>query len=125
MRYTSLSKGILPCRLKKVEQERGACPMLHSLSFGELALIFGIVLVLFGGSRLASVGKSLGEGIANFKRGLNAGADDKSAPAEAPAATAASSTPTSTLHAPQQLSVGTASPAAQRVDHVVDAETKV
>ena len=45
--------------------------MLHSFSFGELALVFGIIIVLFGGSRLASVGKSLGEGIANFKKGLN------------------------------------------------------
>ncbi len=45
--------------------------MLHSFSFGELALIFGIIIVLFGGSRLASIGKSLGEGISNFKKGLN------------------------------------------------------
>ncbi|MBX9702766.1 MAG: twin-arginine translocase TatA/TatE family subunit [Silvanigrellaceae bacterium] len=45
--------------------------MLHSLSMGELLIIFAIIIVLFGGSRLASVGKSLGEGIANFKKGLN------------------------------------------------------
>lgn len=45
--------------------------MLHSFSFGELALIFGIILILFGGSRLATIGKSLGEGISNFKKGLN------------------------------------------------------
>lgn len=44
---------------------------MHSFSFGEIALIFGIVVILFGGSRLASIGKSLGEGIANFKKGLN------------------------------------------------------
>ena len=44
---------------------------MHSFSFGELALIFGIVIVLFGGSRLASIGKSLGEGISNFKKGLS------------------------------------------------------
>lgn len=44
---------------------------MHAFSFGELALIFGIIIILFGGSRLASVGKSLGEGIANFKKGLN------------------------------------------------------
>jgi len=44
---------------------------MHSFSFGELALIFGIIIVLFGGSRLASIGKSLGEGIANFKKGMN------------------------------------------------------
>lgn len=50
---------------------------MHSLSFGELAIIFGIIIVLFGGSRLASVGKSLGEGISNFKKGLNAANDDE------------------------------------------------
>ncbi|KAB8037698.1 twin-arginine translocase TatA/TatE family subunit [Silvanigrella paludirubra] len=44
---------------------------MHSFSFGELALIFGIVIVLFGGNRLSSIGKSLGEGISNFKKGLN------------------------------------------------------
>ncbi len=44
---------------------------MHTFSFGELALIFGIVIILFGGKRIASVGKALGEGIANFKKGLN------------------------------------------------------
>lgn len=48
---------------------------MHSFSFGEIALIFGIVIILFGGSRLASIGKSLGEGIANFKKGLNGNED--------------------------------------------------
>lgn len=57
--------------------------MLHSFSFGELALIFGIIIVLFGGSRLASIGKSLGEGIANFKKGLNHPTEDKIQSAEA------------------------------------------
>lgn len=51
---------------------------MHSFSFGEIALIFGIVVILFGGSRLASIGKSLGEGIANFKKGLNGGDETKS-----------------------------------------------
>lgn len=48
---------------------------MHSFSFGEIALIFGIVVILFGGSRLASIGKSLGEGISNFKKGLNGNED--------------------------------------------------
>lgn len=51
---------------------------MHTFSFGELALIFGIVIILFGGKRIASVGKALGEGISNFKKGLNnASAEDK------------------------------------------------
>ena len=35
-----------------------------------ILLILFVILVLFGGSRLAAVGKGLGEGIRNFKSGL-------------------------------------------------------
>ena len=52
---------------------------MHSISFGELAIIFGIIIVLFGGSRLASVGKSLGEGIANFKKGISSAGKEETA----------------------------------------------
>ncbi|WP_186646997.1 Sec-independent protein translocase subunit TatA/TatB [Fluviispira vulneris] len=57
---------------------------MHSFSFGELALIFGIVIVLFGGSRLAVVGRSLGEGISNFKKGLSNGAQPEDKQLKAP-----------------------------------------
>ncbi len=43
---------------------------------GELALIFLIVFVLFGASRIPEIGRSLGKGIAEFKKAL-AGDDDK------------------------------------------------
>jgi sec-independent protein translocase protein TatA len=33
----------------------------------ELAIVFGIALLIFGPSKLASLGKSLGEGIRGFK----------------------------------------------------------
>jgi len=36
-----------------------------------------VVLVLFGGSRVADLGKGLGEGIKNFKKGI---ADDDAKP---------------------------------------------
>ncbi len=36
----------------------------------ELFFIFLIVVVLFGARRLPSIGKGLGEGISNFKKGL-------------------------------------------------------
>ena len=36
----------------------------------ELLLILGIVLVLFGASRLPQLGRGLGEGIKNFKLGM-------------------------------------------------------
>ncbi len=38
--------------------------------FPELLLIFVIIVILFGTSRLPQLGKGLGEGIRNFKRGL-------------------------------------------------------
>jgi sec-independent protein translocase protein TatA len=37
-----------------------------------------VVLVLFGGSRLGDIGKGLGEGIKNFKKGITE--DDKPNP---------------------------------------------
>jgi len=33
-------------------------------------IILGIALLLFGAGRLADIGKGLGEGIRNFKKGL-------------------------------------------------------
>lgn len=40
------------------------------LSPGDILLLAAIVFVLFGASRLPQLGKGLGEGIRNFKRGL-------------------------------------------------------
>ncbi len=40
------------------------------LGIPELIIIFLIVVVLFGASRLPQLGKGLGEGIRNFKGGL-------------------------------------------------------
>jgi sec-independent protein translocase protein TatA len=44
--------------------------------FQELFLILIIVVVLFGASRLPQLGRGLGEGISNFKRGLKNGGED-------------------------------------------------
>lgn len=43
---------------------------MPNIGFPELLLVLGIALLLFG-NRLPTVGKSLGEGIRNFKKGLN------------------------------------------------------
>ena len=40
------------------------------LGFQELMVILLIVIVLFGATRLPQLGRGLGEGISNFKRGL-------------------------------------------------------
>ncbi|MDX1584162.1 MAG: twin-arginine translocase TatA/TatE family subunit [Thermoanaerobaculia bacterium] len=43
---------------------------MPGFGIGELVLIFLIVVLIFGATRLPQLGKGLGEGIANFKTGL-------------------------------------------------------
>lgn len=47
----------------------------------ELIIIFLIVLLIFGASKLPALGQSLGEGIRNFRKGLRGG-DRPEAPEE-------------------------------------------
>lgn len=54
-----------------------------SLAFGfgnpvEIAIIAGVIVLLFGGSKLAGFGKSLGEGIKGFKQGMDEEPEEKS-----------------------------------------------
>ena len=46
-----------------------------------LLLIFGIALLIFGPSKLAGLGKGLGEGIRNFKSAMKDGSAAPAAPA--------------------------------------------
>ncbi len=46
-------------------------PLANLMGFGnpvEIAIIAGVVLLLFGGSKLSGFGKNLGEGIKEFKK---------------------------------------------------------
>lgn len=43
---------------------------MPSLGVPELMIVFLIIIVLFGASRLPQIGKGLGEGIRNFKKGI-------------------------------------------------------
>ncbi len=45
----------------------------------ELVLILGVALLLFGAGRIADIGKGIGEGIRNFKKGIR---DDDEDPAK-------------------------------------------
>lgn len=49
---------------------------MGNLGFNELFIILLIVIVLFGASRLPQLGRGLGEGIRNFKRGIKSADDD-------------------------------------------------
>jgi sec-independent protein translocase protein TatA len=45
------------------------------LGVPELLIILAIVLLIFGYSRLPSLGKGLGQGIRNFRQGLRGGTE--------------------------------------------------
>jgi sec-independent protein translocase protein TatA len=50
---------------------------IGGLGFGELVLIFAVLLLLFGAKRLPELASGMGRGIRDFKRSLN-GLDDGS-----------------------------------------------
>jgi sec-independent protein translocase protein TatA len=56
--------------------------MPFGLGFGELVLIFGVLLLLFGAKRLPELAGGMGKGIRDFKRALN-GMDEQSIQANA------------------------------------------
>ncbi len=43
---------------------------MFGLGFGELVVILGICVLLFGATRLPQIGKGVGEGIKNFREAL-------------------------------------------------------
>ena len=50
------------------------------IGWGELLVIFAIVLLLVGARRLPDVGRSLGQAIREFQRALKGGKDDSDQP---------------------------------------------
>jgi sec-independent protein translocase protein TatA len=63
---------------------------MPNIGAGELLIIGLIALLLFGAGRIADIGKGLGEGIKNFKKGLRDDGGDE-AKKELPESTAPSS----------------------------------
>ena len=49
---------------------------MGSIGAGELLVILFVALLLFGAGRIADIGKGLGQGIRNFKKGLKEGEED-------------------------------------------------
>ena len=55
---------------------------MFGLKMGELLIIFLVILVLFGGTKLPQLGSSLGQAIRNFKKGFGADAGEAQAEAQ-------------------------------------------
>ena len=50
--------------------------MIGNLGFGELMIIFFVIVLLFGAKRLPELARSLGKSISEFKRGVNSATED-------------------------------------------------
>ncbi|GMV06211.1 MAG: hypothetical protein AMXMBFR53_24870 [Gemmatimonadota bacterium] len=50
---------------------------LVTFGFGEMLLLFGVVILLFGAKKLPGLARGLGEGIRNFKGELKAPPKDE------------------------------------------------
>ena len=55
---------------------------MFGIGFPELLVILLICLLLFGATRLPEIGKSLGEGIREFKRAMKDGEDKPKDPGQ-------------------------------------------
>ena len=59
---------------------------MFGIGLPELLDIFLVCLLLFGANRLPEIGRSLGEGIREFKKAFKEGQDDDPKPKEEPPA---------------------------------------
>ena len=76
--------------------------MPFGLGFGELLLIFAVLLMLFGAKRLPEVASGMGKGIRDFKRAVN-GLDEQTLQAnQAPAALQPQQAPAPAVAAPAE-----------------------
>lgn len=75
--------------------------MPFGLGFGELILIFAVLLLVFGAKRLPEIGGALGKGIRDFKRGINS-LDESEPPAAPPPPPPSQQLPSSSNAGPEK-----------------------
>ena len=57
--------------------------MFRSFGWPEILLILGVLVLVFGASRLPQMGLSLGKGLGEFKRGITGGGEQAKVAEEA------------------------------------------
>ena len=50
--------------------------MFGNIGLPELLFVFVIILLIFGAGRISEIGKGLGEGVANFIKGIRSAKED-------------------------------------------------
>ena len=53
---------------------------MGTFSIWHLLVVLVVAMLLFGAGRVSEMGKGLGEGIRNFKKGMKGGEDDDATP---------------------------------------------
>jgi sec-independent protein translocase protein TatA len=53
---------------------------MFGFGFQELLVVLLLLVLIFGASRIPELGKGLGEGIRNFKKGMKGGGEDEKKP---------------------------------------------
>ena len=79
---------------------------MFGIGYQELMVILVIVLVLFGGSKLPDLAKSLGRSMKEFKKGIGAESEEEPAPKPQPVATAVPKTAESCAYCKGSLEAG-------------------
>ena len=86
---------------------------MGNLGAGEIILILLIALLIFGPSKLSDMGKGLGEGLKNFKKGLSQDDKEEEPKAKAKAPPPNEPEPPKTLTGAQDRAVEPSAPAAE------------
>ena len=85
----------------------------------DIAIVAGVILLIFGPKKVPELGKALGQGIGNFKRALFEAQDEvKTALKEDPSKTTPPATPATPVQATPPVAVGVGGQTEKKEDEI-------